>query len=82
MVPYCGQVLRVQGRVEQIVDETSGRLIRMKNPCIVLEGAVCQARFNKRMIFCPRGTYAYWREIWLERVNDAGSDHDDIGGRC
>jgi len=68
MAPYCGKTLRVHSRVERIIDEKSGRLIRMKNPCIVLEGGVCQARFNRGMIFCPRATYAYWREIWLERA--------------
>lgn len=68
MVPYCGGVFRVHSRVERIIDERTGRMIRMKNPCVILDGVVCRGRFNKRMIFCPRATYPYWREIWLERV--------------
>ena len=68
MVPYCGGVYRVLRRVDRIVDEKTGRMLRMKSECIVLESVVCRAQFNRRMIFCPRATYSYWREIWLERV--------------
>ncbi len=70
MAPYCGGVFRVDSRVERIIEEKSGKMIKMKNPCIILAGAVCQARYNKGMIFCPRATYAYWREIWLERTTE------------
>lgn len=69
MAPYCGGTFRVLARVHRIVDERTGRMLRMKTPCILLEGVVCRAQFNKRMIFCPRATYSYWREIWLERVS-------------
>jgi hypothetical protein len=68
MAPYCGGMFRVHSRVDRIIDEKTGKMIRMKNACIILEGVVCQARYNARMLFCPRATYAYWREIWLERV--------------
>jgi hypothetical protein len=68
MVPYCGGVHRVLRRVTRIVDEKTGKMLHFKNPCIILEGVVCQALYNKGMIFCPRATYPYWREIWLERV--------------
>lgn len=70
MVPYCGKVLRVLSRVTRIINEKTGKMLHFKNPCIILEGSVCEARYNKNMIFCPRATYAYWREIWLERVTE------------
>jgi hypothetical protein len=70
MVPYCDGVFRVMSRVTRIVDEKTGKMLNFKNPCIILEGGVCQALYNKNMIFCPRATYAYWREIWLERLAD------------
>jgi hypothetical protein len=66
MAPYCGGTYRVHSRVSQIIDEKTGKMLRMKNACIILDGVICQARYNKKMIFCPRATYAYWREIWLE----------------
>ena len=53
------------GRVERIIDEPSGRMLDLKNPCIVLEDVICTGDYHR---LCPRGTYPYWREIWLERV--------------
>lgn len=67
-VPYCGRTFRVAKRVNQIIDERSGRMVKMKTPCIVLEGAVCRSRYTDFCLFCPRATYPYWREIWLDRV--------------
>jgi hypothetical protein len=69
MTPYCGGTYRVHSRVSQIIDEKTGKMLKMKNACIILEGVICQARYNKKMIMCPRATYPYWREIWLERAN-------------
>jgi hypothetical protein len=69
MTPYCGGTYRVHSRVNQIIDEKTGKMLKMKNACIILEGVICQARYNKKMIMCPRATYPYWREIWLERAD-------------
>ena len=65
MLRYCGRQARVVGRVERIIDEPSGRMMELKNPCIVLEDVICLGDYHR---LCPRGTYPYWREIWLERV--------------
>ena len=65
MLKYCGRQARVLGRVERIIDEPSGRMLHLKNPCIVLEDVICAGDYHR---LCPRGTYPYWREIWLERV--------------
>ena len=65
MVRYCGQEFRVLRRVEQIIDERTGKMLRFKNPCVVLEDVTCVAAYHRQ---CPRGIYPYWREIWLERV--------------
>jgi hypothetical protein len=68
MVPYCGGMYRVLDRVGRIIDEKTGRLQHFKNECLVLDDVVCRACYAKRRRFCPRGIYAFWREIWLERV--------------
>jgi hypothetical protein len=68
LVPYCGGTYRVLGRVTNIIDEKTGKMQVMKNPCIILDTVVCQARYSACRMFCPRNTYAYWREIWLEKV--------------
>jgi hypothetical protein len=40
-------------------------MLTMKNPCIVLEGVVCEGAYN---MSCMRAIPCYWREIWLERI--------------
>lgn len=68
MLPYCGGIYRVLRRVHNIVDERTGEMVTMKNPCIVLEGVVCKADFHR---LCPRAIYPYWRESWLKRAASA-----------
>jgi hypothetical protein len=65
MLKYCGREARVLRRVERIIDEGTGRMLRFGNPCIVLEDVVCTGDFHR---VCPRSIYPYWREIWLERI--------------
>ena len=72
MVPYCGGVYRVLKRVNKIISEKTGEMQELKNPCIVLDSVVCQARYSECRLFCPRSIYPYWREIWLERIPEAG----------
>lgn len=67
-VPYCGGTYRVHKRVTQILNEQTGKMMQMKNPCIVLEDVYCRSRYSDCRMFCPRGIYSYWREIWLERA--------------
>jgi hypothetical protein len=69
MVPYCGKTFRVARRVNRLIHEQTGQMLQMKTPGIILEGVECEARYIERQLFCPRGTYHFWREIWLERVN-------------
>ncbi len=69
MVPYCGRTFKVLARVEKLIDEKTGKLITMKNPGIILDGVICRALYMKHLLFCPRATYPYWREIWLEKID-------------
>ncbi len=70
MVRYCGRTFRVLARVEQIIDDRTGRMISLPNDCIILEGATCVGDMSvtPNRLFCPRSIYPFWREIWLERV--------------
>jgi hypothetical protein len=74
MVPYCGGTYQVLKRVTKIINEKTGRMQEMKNPCIILESVVCQARYSNCRMFCPRSIYPYWREVWLERIASNASD--------
>jgi len=71
LVPYCGRTYRVRSRVEKFIDERSGILKKLKTPAVILEGVTCQSRFSDKRIGCPRAIFAWWREVWLERVSDA-----------
>jgi hypothetical protein len=86
-VPYCGSTYRVLRRVERILNERTGKMRRMKTPCIVLDSVVCESRYSECRLFCPRSIYAYWREIWLERVGPEASDpqlerHGQVTSHC
>src|SRR5262249_30842359 len=65
-VPYCGQIFRVRAAVTQLIDERTGKMIRLKDRNVILEDAYCQGRYSDRRMFCPRAIYPFWRETWLE----------------
>lgn len=71
MVPFTDRNYRVLRRIERIVNEKTGKMIHLKNDCVILEDVVCKGRYidNCRR-FCPRSTYLYFREIWLDRAED------------
>lgn len=80
LVPYCDGTYRVLRRVDQLIDEKTGKMVRMKTAGIVLDTVVCQARYSSCRMFCPRAMYPYWREVWLERVAaTAGADREATG---
>jgi hypothetical protein len=73
LVPYCGRTFRVLKSLTKNIDEKTGKMLEMKNPCIILDSVVCEARYSPCRMFCPKKTYAYWREIWLERIEEKPS---------
>jgi hypothetical protein len=68
MVPYCGKIFRVRTRVEKFIDERTGYIKRMRTPAVILDGVFCQSRYSENRLFCPRSIFAWWREVWLEKV--------------
>lgn len=79
MLPFCGGIYRVLRRVNTIIDERTGKMITMKNPCIVLEGVFCQSHFHR---LCPRAIYPYWRESWLQRASANIPPNSAQGREC
>jgi hypothetical protein len=69
MEPFCGKICKVLARIDHIVDEKTGKMIKMSSDCIILEGGVCTGCLSRNRLFCPRHIYSYWREAWLERVS-------------
>jgi ferredoxin len=74
MVRYCGHQYRVLRRVERIVNERNGKMIRLSNDCVVLGGVTCRGSVSQNRLFCPRSIYPFWREIWLTRVDSDCAD--------
>jgi hypothetical protein len=72
MLRYCGGTYRVMCRVNRIIDERSGKMLKLANECIVLQGLQCAGLENRNRLFCTRSPYFYWREAWLRRVKDSG----------
>lgn len=68
MLPYVGRRFRVLRVVERIIEESTGRLVTLPGRSVILEDAVCTARYHR---FCPRSVFPYWREIWLRRVSES-----------
>jgi len=64
MMRFCGGRYRVLRRVSRQIDEKSGRMITIANPCIVLEGVTATGEYRAFALLNER---IYWREIWLER---------------
>jgi len=79
MVPYCETgPFKVLRKVERLVDERTGRLLRLSNPCLILEGVACSGKLSTSRMFCPRSIYPYWRTIWLDRVEPSAGAADDV----
>lgn len=70
MVPFTEKSFRVLKRVEKIIDEKSGKMVTIKSDAVILEDVTCQALYSRCRTFCSRSIYPYWREIWLERIED------------
>jgi hypothetical protein len=65
MADYCGQVMQVRDRVENIVLEATPRQRKIKDT-VVLEGVMCDGLCHR---LCPRQSLLFWRECWLERTS-------------
>lgn len=74
MLAFCGQTFRVRRRIERFVHDRDGSMIKLPSDCVTLEGVVCSGEWSTQRWFCPRAIFPYWRECWLERVEDAGGN--------
>ncbi len=67
MLPYCGRRARVLDKVTRIIDETSGKVIKLSD-CYVLEDVICLGLYKR---FCQRAITPYWRSGWLRKVDES-----------
>jgi hypothetical protein len=63
----CGEHYRVEYKPEKIIVDGTGEMRQLRNT-VFLEGSHCGCAC---VAFggCPRGEFAYWREIWLRRTS-------------
>jgi hypothetical protein len=66
MVPYCGTRAPVSRHVRRIIDEFTGKMIKL-NDCVALENVGCQGIYHR---FCPRDLDVYWRSAWLRPLDE------------
>jgi len=66
MLNLCGKRGRVLFRVERLIDEKTGRMLRVKKDLYVVAGMVgCEGVYHR---LCTRGMIGMMREAWLRRV--------------
>lgn len=63
---YCGKTFRVRKRVERIVAEDSGKMLRCRDT-VILEGARCHGSAGETGV-CGRLCPTFWKEAWLEKL--------------
>jgi len=77
MLRFCGGEYRVRAPIERLIVERTGKLVQIRNPCVILDGVTATGEY---VAFNPENESIFWREIWLERVtgladgSDAGRD--------
>jgi hypothetical protein len=67
---YCGTEQRVLARVDQIIDDVHGQMLRMKTPCILLDGVDYS---GESLSFSAQHDLFFWREAWLEKIDSSDS---------
>jgi hypothetical protein len=72
---FCGGEFRVAAVVRNIVDEASGKMLRMNNSCIVLDGVAATGEY---LGLCPQNELIYWRECWLERLSKRPEHRNNV----
>ena len=72
----CGEKHQVKRKLEKIIVDGTGEMRQMHDTAF-LEGSMCGCSC---VAFggCPRGEFAYWRDIWLQRVPAESSKESEI----
>lgn len=74
MWQYCGKEFVVLKRLEKVFDERKWKLSKIKNT-VLLKNVYCNGAggIEKEWDGCDRTCFIWWKEAWLERVNDTKS---------
>jgi hypothetical protein len=71
MEKFCGGTYTVHKRVEKVFNERRWTMSRIKN-VVLLEGVFCDGKGGVEKLWdgCDRSCYLWWKEAWLERVEE------------
>jgi hypothetical protein len=67
MVKYCGTTQRILKPMKRFVDERDLR-VKKSTGIILLDGVMCQGEADSGS--CDRACFYFWRDEWLEKVNE------------
>ncbi|MFW6149156.1 MAG: hypothetical protein ACOC6D_04790 [Atribacterota bacterium] len=70
MWQYCGTQQRVLRRVEGFFDEAGLRMFKTRD-IVLLEGLNCSGKVSYFETRCDRFCYYFWKEAWLEKIEDS-----------
>jgi hypothetical protein len=73
-VPFCSTRARVNRHVQRIIDESTGKMIKLGD-CVALDDVKCPGQFHR---FCQRGIDIYWRSAWLRPLNGEDGDQPSM----
>lgn len=66
---HCGKRYRVLEPIRKMISEETGKMVALRNT-VLLDGMTCEGIC---VLNCPRANYFFWRECWLERVEESHS---------
>jgi hypothetical protein len=74
---FCGQTHKVVRRVERFFDERTRRMLKVKG-VVLLDGVHCMPPKGGPDDYagCQRMCLLFWKEDWLERVNDGDATRE------
>jgi hypothetical protein len=65
MTSLFGKRGRVVHKVERLIDEKTGRMLKVKKDLFIVAGMTCEGTYHK---LCTRAVMSMMREAWLRRV--------------
>ena len=65
MGDLCGRTFTVMKRVRLLYDEGDRRMLRVKRPRYILEGAICHGKNAYDREGCDRSCFFFWSPRWL-----------------
>lgn len=71
---YCGGTFVVRKRIDRFFDERRWKMLKVRE-VVILEGVFCEPPPKSLPVWagCDRSCFLFWKEAWLERVDDAAT---------